>query len=55
MLGEGTAVMSGLDKCGVVEVFNVGAVDTEDVVDPDCREVSDDVVDHTLLHGHLLT
>jgi hypothetical protein len=44
-----------LEKCGVVEVFNVGAVDAEDVVDPDCREVSDDVVDHTLLHRHLLT
>ena len=39
----------------VGEVLNVGAVDAEDVVDPDCREVSNDVVDHTLLHGHLLT
>ena len=38
--------------CGVVEIFDVGPVDPEDVVDPDSREVSDDVVDHPVFARH---
>jgi hypothetical protein len=37
---------------GVVEIFDVGPVDPEDVVDPDSREVSDDVVDHPVFARH---
>jgi hypothetical protein len=43
------------EMCGVVKIFDVGAVDTEYVIDLDSREVLDDMVDHPLLPGHLLT
>ena len=39
----------------VVEILDVGTVHTEDVVDSDFREVLDDVIDHPVLSGHLLT
>jgi hypothetical protein len=41
--------------CGVVEIFDVGTVDTEYVIGVDSREVLDDMVDHPVLPGHLLT
>ena len=39
---------------GVVQILDVGAVDTEDVADTNRREVLDDVVDDSM-PGHLLT
>ena len=38
----------------VVEILDVGAVHTEDVVDSDCRESVDDVVDHPVLPRHVM-
>ena len=37
---------------GVVKVFDVGTVDTEDVFDSGPREMLDDVVDHPVLARH---
>ncbi len=39
----------------VVEVFDVGAVHAENVVDSASDEVLDDVIDHSVFPGHLLT
>ena len=41
--------------CSVIKIFDVGAVDTEYVIDLDFREVLDDMVDHPLCPGHLFT
>jgi hypothetical protein len=41
--------------CGIVEIFDIGAVDAEDVVDAGCREVLDDVVDHPVVPSHVIT
>jgi hypothetical protein len=41
--------------CGIVKILDVGAVDTEYVTDVDSRQVLDDMVDHPLAPGHLLT
>jgi hypothetical protein len=38
----------------VVQILDVGAVHSENVVDADCREAFDDVVDHPLLPWHAL-
>ena len=38
--------------CGVVKIFDVGAVDTEDVADSGSREVLDDTIDHPVLAWH---
>ena len=43
------------EMCGVVKLFDVGAVDTEYVIAVDSREVLDDMVDHPVLPWHLLT
>jgi hypothetical protein len=40
---------------GVVEIFDVGTVDTEYVIAVDSREVLDDIVDHPVLPVHLIT
>ena len=50
-----TALMPGVEVRGVVHVLDVGAVHAEDVVDSDCRQVPDDVVDHPVLPWHRLT
>ena len=52
MLGQdsGDAVM---EVRGVVEILDIGTVDTEHVVDADGRKLVDDVVDHALLPVHL--
>jgi hypothetical protein len=44
-----------MEMCGIVKILDVGAVDTEYVIDVDSREVLDDMVDHPLGPGHLLT
>jgi len=41
--------------CAAVQVLDVGAVDTKDVVDSERRKIPDDVVDCPLLAGHLIT
>jgi hypothetical protein len=41
--------------CSIIKIFDVGAVDTEYVIDLDSREVLDDMVDYSLCPGHLLT
>ncbi len=50
-----TALMSRTEVCGIVKIFDVGAVDAEYVLDVGSREVFDDVVDYPVLPGHLLT
>jgi hypothetical protein len=40
------------EVCGVVQIFDVGPVDTKDVVDSGRREAPDDVVNHSLLAWH---
>src|SRR5690606_6184948 len=56
VLGQHRGDIGAEMRC-VVEVFDVGAVDAEDVADAARREVLDDVVDHPLPvgHGHLLS
>jgi hypothetical protein len=39
----------------VVKILDVGAVDTEYVIDLDSRKVLDDMVDHAVLPRHLVT
>lgn len=43
------------EMCAAVQVLDVGAVDTKDVVDSERRKIPDDVVDCPLLAGHLIT
>ena len=43
---------SGVEVGRVVQILDIGAVHSEDVVDSDCREVFDDVVDHPVLSWH---
>jgi hypothetical protein len=45
----------GPEVRGVVQILDVGAVDTENVIHPERREVSDDVIDHPVLAEHVLT
>ncbi len=40
---------------GVVEIFDVGTVDAEDVVDSGRRQIADDVVDHPMCFRHSFT
>ena len=41
------------EEGGVVEVLDIGAVDTEDVVDATRREVRDDVIDNPMPVRHI--
>ena len=45
---------SGVEVGRVVQILDVGAVHSENVVDADCREAFDDVVDHPVLPWHAL-
>ena len=40
------------EERGVVEVLDIGAVDTEDVIDTTRRQIPDDVIDNTMSACH---
>src|SRR5262249_52329340 len=47
---RGDVVTTG---CGVIDVFDVGAVDSEDVVNATRPEIPDDVIDNPMPAGHM--
>ena len=50
-----TAVIAVSEMGCIVKVFDIGAIDTEQIFDARRREMVDDVVNHPLFPGHSLT